>query len=54
VRDYATPVAQPRRSDEFGVMAQTLEQLRQGAIEGERLAAERLADQAASPSYSPD
>ena len=47
VRDYAMPVAQPRRSDEFRVMAQTLEQLRQGAVEGERLAAERLADQAA-------
>jgi methyl-accepting chemotaxis protein len=45
-RDYVTPIAPPRRRDEFGVMAQTLEQLREGAHEGERLAAQRLSDEA--------
>ncbi len=39
--DYRTPVAATGHHDEFGRMADTLEQLRSGAAEAERLAAER-------------
>jgi methyl-accepting chemotaxis protein len=46
-RDYATPVAATGHGDEFGRMADTLEQLRSGAAEAERLAAEREAARAA-------
>jgi methyl-accepting chemotaxis protein len=40
-RDYRTPVYTWARDDEFGRMACTLEKLRLGAAEAERLAAER-------------
>jgi len=45
--DYATPIRQPARRDEFHVIATTLEQLRQSAADGLRLADERIADHAA-------
>ena len=40
-RDYRTPVAATAFDDEFGKMARTLEKLRLGAAEAERLAMER-------------
>jgi methyl-accepting chemotaxis protein len=40
-RDYAEPVPQAGQDDEFAEMAATLETLRQGALEAERLATER-------------
>jgi methyl-accepting chemotaxis protein len=46
-RQYDEPIPQPNRTDEFAVMARTLETLRQGAAEGERLAAEQLSEHAA-------
>ena len=45
--DYETPVSAMVRADEFGAMATTLENLRLGVAEAERLAAERAAEQAA-------
>ena len=44
-RDYAQPVPQVGDEDEFAEMAATLELLREGAVDAERLAAERLAAQ---------
>ena len=46
VRDYATPVPTLDRPDEFCAMALTLESLRAGAAEAERLAASQETDQA--------
>ncbi|GIL40968.1 methyl-accepting chemotaxis protein [Rhodospirillales bacterium TMPK1] len=46
-RNYSEPVTQFNRSDEFGTMAATLETLRQGAIEAERLSAAQLEAQKA-------
>jgi methyl-accepting chemotaxis protein len=46
-RDFSEPVPQFGRTDEFGTMAATLEALRLGALEAERLSAERDAAQAA-------
>ncbi len=46
-RDYATPVPALARNDEFGAMATTLETLRHGAAEAERLEAEQEAARAA-------
>ena len=45
-RDYTTTIPQLARDDEFSGIARTLEQLRQNAADGERLAAETMADQA--------
>jgi methyl-accepting chemotaxis protein len=45
-RDYSVPVAKTGYADEFGTMAETLETLRQGAAEAERLAAESEAAKA--------
>ncbi len=44
-RQYETPVARSRNRDEFGLMSERLEALRQSGIEAERIAAERLASQ---------
>ncbi|MDB5366853.1 MAG: chemotaxis protein [Rhodospirillales bacterium] len=46
-RDYAQKVAQFDRNDEFGTMATTLEALRQGALEAERLSAAQIEAQQA-------
>jgi methyl-accepting chemotaxis protein len=46
-RDFATPVPSLGRADEFGTMATTLEALRAGAAEADRLAVERQAAQEA-------
>ncbi|GIL40967.1 methyl-accepting chemotaxis protein [Roseiterribacter gracilis] len=46
-RNYAQPVAQFARNDEFGTMATTLEALREGALEAERLSAAQLEAQKA-------
>ncbi len=46
-RDFVTPVPALGRADEFGAMATTLEALRAGAAEAERLTVERQAAQAA-------
>jgi methyl-accepting chemotaxis protein len=45
-RDFVTAVPASGRADEFGAMATTLEALREGALEAEGLAAERIAEQA--------
>lgn len=45
-RDYVSPVPTLSRSDEFGAMAATLEALRHGAAEAERLSAEQEAARA--------
>ena len=42
-RDYTVPVSQTGYADEFGVMAETLEALRQGGQEAERLTAQQMA-----------
>jgi methyl-accepting chemotaxis protein len=42
-RDYTVPVARTGYGDEFGVMAETLEALRQGGLDAERLTAEQMA-----------
>jgi len=42
-RDYTVPVAKTGYADEFGVMAETLEALRQGGLDAERLTAEQMA-----------
>jgi methyl-accepting chemotaxis protein len=42
-RDYSVPVAKTGYADEFGVMADTLEALRQGGLDAERIAAEQMA-----------
>jgi methyl-accepting chemotaxis protein len=44
-RDFTTPIPALGRADEFGAMATTLETLRVGAAEAERLAVERQAAQ---------
>jgi methyl-accepting chemotaxis protein len=44
-RQYEAPVERSRNHDEFGVMSERLEELRQSGIEAERMAAERLAGQ---------
>jgi methyl-accepting chemotaxis protein len=44
-RQYEMPVPRSRNHDEFGVMSQRLEALRQSGIEAERIAAEQLASQ---------
>ncbi|MDR3440910.1 methyl-accepting chemotaxis protein [Telmatospirillum sp.] len=44
--DFETPVPPVNHADEFGAMATTLENLRLGVAEAERLTAERAADQA--------
>jgi methyl-accepting chemotaxis protein len=46
-RDFNTPVAAMARADEFGIMAKTLEELRLGALEAERNAAEQATAQTA-------
>jgi methyl-accepting chemotaxis protein len=46
-RDFNTPVAAMPRIDEFGIMAKTLEELRLGALEAERNAAEQATAQSA-------
>ncbi|GGF40032.1 methyl-accepting chemotaxis protein [Aliidongia dinghuensis] len=46
-RDYAQPVPQVGQQDEFAEMAATLEALRQGALDADRLATERLKAQEA-------
>jgi methyl-accepting chemotaxis protein len=47
-RDFVTPIPALERADEFGAMATTLETLRVGAAEAERLAVERQAAQKAT------
>jgi methyl-accepting chemotaxis protein len=42
-RDYTVPVARTGYGDEFGTMAETLEALRQGGLEAERLSAAQMA-----------
>ena len=44
-RDFRTEVPTAERTDEFGVMARTLEQLRLGALEAERLMADQATEQ---------
>jgi methyl-accepting chemotaxis protein len=46
-REYANPVPDFERADEFGTMATTLEALRKGALEAERLNGEQLTAQQA-------
>jgi methyl-accepting chemotaxis protein len=46
-RDFLTTVPVMKRADEFGAMAKTLEQLRLGAFEAERIVAEQAAEQTA-------
>ena len=46
-RDFNTPVAAMPRTDEFGIMAKTLEELRLGALEAEHNAAEQATAQTA-------
>jgi methyl-accepting chemotaxis protein len=46
-RDFHSAVAAVKRTDEFGAMAGTLEQLRLGALEAERIVAEQAGEQTA-------
>jgi methyl-accepting chemotaxis protein len=46
-RDFHTEVPTPERTDEFGAMAKTLEELRLGALEAELLVAEQATEQTA-------
>jgi methyl-accepting chemotaxis protein len=46
-RDYHTEVPTMQRADEFGTMAKTLQELRHGALEAERVMAEQAAEQTA-------